>query len=119
MHLKEILHNIRAQREYLHLTQEFLACELDLTIKSYSNIENGHTELTLSRFLRIAEILNIPPNQFLQPSKYFTPSQSILSSHYNTTDSNVKSLDIDKNPHQYYIKHLEDEVQFLRHKMQK
>jgi DNA-binding XRE family transcriptional regulator len=68
---KEILFRIREQREKLHLTQQAIATELDLETKSYSNIENGVTELSLTRFLIIAKNFTDPSRVFYKSSSQF------------------------------------------------
>lgn len=108
MHTKEILLKIRIHREALRFTQEFMAAELDLTTKSYCNLENGKTELSISRLLVIADLLKIQPAEFL-----FTQDSKNSESHDCQSETKLNrgnSSEIDSN----YIKHLEDEILFLR-----
>jgi len=51
-HLKEL----RLQKNY---TQEHLAFELDISQKTYSNIENGTSKLTLELLQKIAGVYNM------------------------------------------------------------
>lgn len=54
----EVGERIRRARVARSLTQDNIATELDLSIPSYSNIERGVTDITVSRLFQIADILN-------------------------------------------------------------
>jgi len=43
------------------LSQESIAFELGVSQKSYSNIENGKTELTFNKIIQLANVLEIDP----------------------------------------------------------
>ena len=104
---KEILFRIREQREKLHLTQQAIATELDLETKSYSNIENGVTELSLTRFLIIAKILQTPP-------EYFTFDNCQQSGYLNNpvfqNEVSKGIIEVEKQ----VIQHMEEEIKYLR-----
>lgn len=51
--------NIKAWREVKGVKQEWLATKIGLGKSSLSQIENGKTEITISRLLKIAEVLEI------------------------------------------------------------
>jgi transcriptional regulator with XRE-family HTH domain len=44
---------IKVLRELKNLSQDYMAKQLEISQKSYSNIENGNTELTLNRLENI------------------------------------------------------------------
>ncbi len=112
MTTKEILFRIREQREKMHLTQQAMATELDLETKSYCNIENGVTELSLSRFLIIADILKTPPEHFINAAQNFNfkdCNQSGYLNHPVFQKENREDTLVNLN-----ISHLMEEINFLR-----
>lgn len=54
---------IRKIRRELDLSQEYIAQELNISQKAFSDIENGKTKLTSSMLLRISTILNVKPSE--------------------------------------------------------
>ena len=65
--------NIKIIRELKNLTQEYVSSQLNLSIPSYSNIETGKTEITITRLQQIAKVLEIDYQQILQ----LDPSQML------------------------------------------
>lgn len=57
--------NIRITRKQLGLSAEYVAYKLKLSKGAYSLIENGKTEITLSRLEAIAKILEVNPISLL------------------------------------------------------
>lgn len=68
--------NIKIIRELKNLTQEYVSSQLNLSIPSYSNIETGKTDLTITRLQQIAKVLEIDYQQILQ----LDPSQMLSHS---------------------------------------
>lgn len=63
-----ILHpeiKIKQIRELKNLTQEHIANQLGLSVRAYSKIETGETQLTINRLNEISNILNIDPIEVL------------------------------------------------------
>ncbi|SDF07326.1 Helix-turn-helix domain-containing protein [Mucilaginibacter pineti] len=58
--------NIRHAREALFYTQEYLAAKLKISQNSYSKIELGYVKLSLDRFLKICQILDLEPSNLLK-----------------------------------------------------
>jgi transcriptional regulator with XRE-family HTH domain len=58
--------NIKAIRELKNYTQDYVAGQLRVSIPTYSNIETGKTEVTLSRLQQIAEIFGVDYQQILR-----------------------------------------------------
>jgi DNA-binding XRE family transcriptional regulator len=56
---KAIAFRIKEFREYRKLTQKNMADELDLVERSYANIENGITDPSLSKLVKITQLLGI------------------------------------------------------------
>ena len=57
---------IKQIRELKNLTQEFVAESIGLTTRAYSKIENGQTQLTISRLNQISAILDVKPIEILE-----------------------------------------------------
>lgn len=60
------LEKIRHRRQSLGWSQEYLAHELKVSIKTYSKLERGETKLTLARFIEICHLLKLSPSQILK-----------------------------------------------------
>lgn len=56
-----ILRNIRQCRTTLYLSQQNVADYLNISQSSYSKIENGQSQLTVTHLLHISEYLNVSP----------------------------------------------------------
>ncbi|WLD23992.1 helix-turn-helix domain-containing protein [Flavobacterium dauae] len=52
-------------REKGHYTQEYIAKRLGISIRAYSKIERGETQLTINRLKEISSILNVSPFELL------------------------------------------------------
>ena len=59
MNVDKILLQIRAKRQSLNYSQEYVASVLHISQSSYNKIENGTTELTVTTLLQIAQILEL------------------------------------------------------------
>lgn len=57
--------NIKNFRELKELTREQMAHDLNLSVSAYGNIERNQTDLTISRILKIADILEVDVSQIL------------------------------------------------------
>jgi len=57
--------NIKAIRELKNYTQDYVAGQLQVSVPTYSNIETGKTEVTLSRLQQIAEVFEVYFQQIL------------------------------------------------------
>jgi len=76
--------NIKAFREIKNLTQEYVATKLNMSTANYSNLENGKIELTLSRLIKIAEIMDVDFRKMLYfdeegTSDFFTQSNQAIN----------------------------------------
>jgi transcriptional regulator with XRE-family HTH domain len=54
---RAIVSNIRKLREFRNYTQDYLAAKLQISQNAYSKIELGYSNITLTRLINIAEIL--------------------------------------------------------------
>lgn len=62
------LKNIRIQR---HLTQSEIAKTLQITRSAYANYELGYTQPPLDKILKIAQILDVPIDRFIDKKIYW------------------------------------------------
>ena len=65
INMKELYAKIKVRREELGLTQRYIADLLELDPGSYSRIENGKVDITISRLEQISAILHISPTELL------------------------------------------------------
>lgn len=56
---------IKNIRELKNYTQEYIANKLNLSIRAYSKIETGETQLTINRLNEISDILEVDPIELL------------------------------------------------------
>lgn len=61
----KVYDNIRKMRQMQGLSQEWVAKELDISQKHYSQIENGKVDIGIKMLLAIAEVLNVTPTILL------------------------------------------------------
>jgi len=75
---------IRFMRQLKHLKQSEVAEKLDMSIKGYSNIECGKTDLKESRIEQIAQALNVTKDElehFGEKNTYHQTVKTIKSDH--------------------------------------
>jgi transcriptional regulator with XRE-family HTH domain len=63
--IKSPEYKIRKIREIRNYSQEYLAQSLNLSVRAYSKIETGETQLTIRRLNEISQILEVTPLQIL------------------------------------------------------
>ena len=51
--------NIKKIRELKNLTREYVADELNMSTSGYGKIERGEVDLTISKLVRIASVLEV------------------------------------------------------------
>lgn len=76
---------LKQVREFKNYSQEYIATELGISIRAYSKIENGETQLTFKRFNEICSVLNMNPQQLLEFSEV-----DLLNSRKNL-DANIQT----------------------------
>lgn len=59
----ESIHSLRRIREY---SQDFMAYKLGISQNAFSKLESGKTPLTMERFFRIAELLQVSPVDLIE-----------------------------------------------------
>lgn len=64
---REVAANIRKIRQDKNYKQDYLAAKLDMSQNAYSKIELGRSNITLSRLIQIAEVLEVDMLSILKP----------------------------------------------------
>jgi transcriptional regulator with XRE-family HTH domain len=59
----ESIHSLRRVREY---SQDFMAYKLGISQNAFSKLESGKTPLTMDRFFKIAELLQVSPFELME-----------------------------------------------------
>lgn len=77
---------IKKLRELKNYTQQYLADELGISLSGYGKIERDQTEITLSRLMQIAEILDVD---------LFTLIQFNGDSFFKSTKNSSSNSDLD------------------------
>ena len=91
----KIHEKIRTIRQAKGLTQDYIADKLYLDTVNYGRIERGQAKLTMDRFLKIAEILNVKPNLFFNDDNKADTNNEIiilLKQIYETETQILKQL---------------------------
>jgi len=113
----EIGSNIRKIRELKGFSQDFMANQLKISQRQYSRIEKEETKLDLDKLNAISEILEVTLEQLLGFNEkfIFNNCQTAFGNNknYYAYSENEKTL------YENRIKHLEDEVLFLRGEINK
>ncbi|UTW64633.1 helix-turn-helix transcriptional regulator [bacterium SCSIO 12741] len=60
---------IRILREYKHFTQEYVAIQLGVSQKVYSNLENGVTRIQATTFYEISRVLGFSMDEIVRFSR--------------------------------------------------
>lgn len=108
---------IRKIRELKGYSQEYVASQLSLTTKGYSNIENNITKVSIERLASICSIFEITPEAMIDfDLEKSIKEVSFLSKNQKENDSQVILSLVEKERELYEtrISDLESQVEFLR-----
>jgi transcriptional regulator with XRE-family HTH domain len=93
---EQIGHNIKRWREFKEVKQEQLAKRLKITSAALSQLENGKTDITVSRIEQIAEVLDIDfslllssPQQIINISNSPNTHNGVYNSQHNTINKEL------------------------------
>jgi transcriptional regulator with XRE-family HTH domain len=112
MHIGQKIKKIRELKNY---TQSHMAEELGLTQGAYSKIEQGESEVSLSRLEKISEIFGLKPEEIISFNE-----QMVFNVMHNNNGSNgfvINHQIINENERRLYedqIKQLKLEVESLK-----
>ncbi|MFO0494356.1 MAG: helix-turn-helix domain-containing protein [Flavobacteriia bacterium] len=103
---------IKQIRELKNFTQEHVATHLGLTIRAYSKIESGETQLTINRLNEISRILGVEPMEVLG-----LDDKQVFNNCKQEGNIGINHINIPEKLIQQYektIQILEDEVTLLK-----
>lgn len=68
--IRQVYQNIQEKRLEKNFTQEYMADQLSISQTHYSKIERGIKNITLERFIKIGEILEVAPKDLFDPISF-------------------------------------------------
>jgi transcriptional regulator with XRE-family HTH domain len=110
----QIAYKIRRLREIKNYSQDYISQKLGVSIRAYSKIENGESKLSVDRFFEIAVILNLKPEDILNFNE-----DAMFPNTTGKEKVNNPFVRDEKTTYEKYIRHLEEEISFLRNQMHK
>lgn len=118
----EVKDTIRKLRELNHLTQEYMAEKLDISVNGYSKIERGLTKLSAEKLEQIADIFHINVSElYSAKEKGFiclfsegNQSNSTIYTHSDTTVFENEKLKLELKHKEEIIAKLESENALLK-----
>jgi transcriptional regulator with XRE-family HTH domain len=129
--------NIKKRREQKGLRQQDMAEKLNMTVRSYQNLESGSTRLDIERLEQVAGVLETPMEDLLKPEGYYNIHQEIKDGgngsgvgyfgnentyHNNLADKEIvdkliAAKDGENNVLKEEIKSLKEELKYFRDKV--
>ena len=98
---------IRKIREGQHITQEYIANEMELTQSSYGRLEKNDNRLTATKLIKISEILNVSVSAF-----FGEKATNVI--HENKGDNAQAQIGTLVQQDKEHIETLKEEIRFLR-----
>ncbi len=105
---------IKKIRELKNLTQEYMADQLNVSQSTYSRFEKEDSDLTLSQIQKVADILEVKPEDLLNFN------EQVVINNYSSNQANQAYSIInnvspaEKELYEKYIATLEKEVEYLK-----
>lgn len=118
----DIGQKIKKIREFRGYTQEYLADQLSVSQKTYSQIENNQTKLGVNRLQKIADVLDIGFTDI------FSLDDKAIFNHFNDKVNNNNNASVimanetfedERKAYLKYIAHLEKENEYLKIQLDK
>ncbi len=110
-------HKIRRIREIRNYSQDYIAQKLDISPKAYSKIENEETRLSVDRLYQLAEILEVKPEDLLNFDEKIIIHSLTNSGNGDGFVYSKEITDHERESFKAHIRHLEEEVAFLRQQL--
>ena len=66
----QLLTNLRKQRTARGITQQYMACRLNISQRAYSKLECGQMRLSVKRLYEIAALLAVPVGELMETEKH-------------------------------------------------
>lgn len=112
--MKSVGNKIRKVRELKGFTQDYMASQLEMSQRAYSKLEKEEIKLDWQRIEKISNILEIDPIDLVSFDDNLVFNNSPQSGKNNTNTIHNHFPDELKQSYEDRIKHLEEEVLFLR-----
>lgn len=113
----QIAKNIRKIRELRGYSQEFVATQLEMSQRQYHRLESGESDFSLKKLEIICRVLEVSLFQLLGFDAKYILQNSSNSGIGNTVTVHNTIPEQLINLYNERIKHLEEEVVFLRSKL--
>lgn len=114
-----IAERIRIYRTARGFSQENIANELNISPGAYSNIERGVTDITVTRLLEIAAILDVDIYDLMSPDAKFIADRSSAADYVKEARFEIRILFEQLNKCINEIEELKTEVRLLKTKTNK
>lgn len=98
--LKAMASRIKEQRKQLHFTQESFSEVINLSLSSYSKIENAHQKPSLDTLIVIAKFLDVPIDYLVHGNETNKP---IPKDHMDVLQSIIDSIEVNKIKHTTHV----------------
>jgi transcriptional regulator with XRE-family HTH domain len=114
-----IINNIRKKREEKGYSQDYMAESLGITVKTYARLENGQGRLLVKIIDDLSKILEVSPYELIKFEDYNyingldQTNGIVFPTYFEDQHQTIIQL------HKERIKHLEAEVIYLRHILEK
>ena len=118
--LEKIIRRIRDIRKEKGYSNEAMAMDLDISTSAYNKMERMEASMSLERFIKIREILDVPYSEFFECTAKNVYKQDLKDSsigHYEIQTLNQENQEITKKlilNYDQQIMHLQEEIQFLK-----
>jgi len=120
--VEKIIRKIRDLRKEKGYSNESMAMDLNISTSAYNKMERMEASMSLERFIKIREILDVPYSEFFECTtknvyKQDLKDNSIGISHYEIQTLNQENQEITKKlilNYDQQISHLQEEIKFLK-----
>ena len=112
--MKSVGNKIRKVRELKGFSQDYMASQLAMSQRAYSKLEREEIKLDWQRIQQISSILEIDPIDLVSFDDNLVFNNSPQSGKNNTNTIHNHFPEELKKSYEERIKHLEEEIKFLR-----
>jgi transcriptional regulator with XRE-family HTH domain len=84
--ISDIGNKIRATRESINLSQEYVAAKLEISQQAYSRLEKNPQNITVSRLYKLSEILGVPFSSLTGEEEFY------IQQNYNQQGGNASTV---------------------------
>ena len=119
--VEKIIKKIRDLRKEKGYSNEAMAMDLDISTSAYNKMERMEASISLERFIKIREILDVPYSEFFDCTTKNIYKQDLKDhsiGHYEIQTLNQENQEITKkliSSYEQQITYLQKELNLLRH----